>query len=92
MHWAPSRGGQGALLVGDTLRVMPDGRIGFMHSHVNGAPMDEWVLRIGDVLADLPFDTIYGGGWDRDLTSQARVALAESVRRHIDAIGETTEL
>jgi hypothetical protein len=64
-----------------------------MRSHVNAVPLDaESVLRIGDVLADLPFEAIYSGAWDRDLTSQARVALAESVRRHIDAIGETTTL
>ncbi len=90
LHWAQGGGGLGALMAGDTLRIQPDRNIGFMRSHVNGVPLDaDAVLRIGALMAELPFDVMYGGAWDAVLPNGARGVLARSVRRHIEAIGGT---
>jgi len=93
LHWAQGGGGFGALMAGDTLRIHPDGQVGFMRSHANGIPLDtESVLRIGELMADLPFEVMYGSTWDRVIPTNARSVLARSVRRHVDAVGMPTML
>jgi hypothetical protein len=93
LHWAQGAGGQGVLMVGDTLRIYPDRNIGFMRSHANGVPLDpDSVLAIGELLGELPFASMYGSRWDRVIPSQARAVLARSVRRHVDAVATTDSL
>lgn len=93
LHWAPGASGQGVLMVGDTLRIHPDRQVGFMRSHANGIPQDtETVIRIGELMADLPFEVMYGGTWDRVVQHNARSVVARSVRRHVDAVGMPTML
>jgi hypothetical protein len=88
LHWAPGGGGRGALLVGDTLRINPDGYVSFMRSHANGIPLHtETVLHIGELLAELPFNVMYGNTWDRVIPGDAHLMLDRSVRRYIEALG-----
>lgn len=93
LHWAQGGGGLGALMVGEALPITPSHSIGFLRSQVNVIPMDaETVLRIGDTLAELPFDVIYGSTWERVVQPGARATLTRAVRRFVDAVGVSTEL
>jgi hypothetical protein len=87
LHWAPGAGGQGALLTGDTLQVRPDKGLTFMHSYPNLIPLDPGsVRRIADALAEWPFETIYGGWWERVIRTGAKRVMAASVQQYISAV------
>lgn len=92
LHWAQGAGGRGSLLIGSTLAITPDGRVGFVRSAVNHIPLDAaTVLRIADVVTPWPFDTIHGGVWDQSIMSRGADAFAQSVRRHTAALGQVEE-
>lgn len=78
---------KGAILVGDTLQVVPDRRwLGFMRSYPNLIPLGvEEVSAIAARVGGLPFDRIYGGWWDRTVASGAHHALEQSSRRYVAA-------
>ncbi len=66
LHWAQGADGQGALLTGDTLQVRPDKGLTFMHSYPNLIPLDAaTVSKSPTTLEPWPFETIYGGWWER---------------------------
>jgi glyoxylase-like metal-dependent hydrolase (beta-lactamase superfamily II) len=89
LHWAEGADGRGALLVGDTITVVPDIRfVSFMRSYPNLIPLpaDE-VRRIVDRIRPLRFDRIYGGWWDRVTSSGGRGAIERSAERYLRWIG-----
>ena len=88
LHWAAGAGGAGVLLTGDTLQVRPDKKLTFMHSYPNLIPLDGGaVQRIADRLEPWPFETIYGGWWERVIPAHAKTVMAESVAQYLNAIG-----
>ncbi|MCS6759901.1 MAG: hypothetical protein MO852_13895 [Candidatus Devosia euplotis] len=44
------------------------------------------VKRIADRVANLMFDRIYGGWWDKIIASNAKAAVARSAARYIAAL------
>jgi hypothetical protein len=87
LHWASGAEGQGTLLTGDTLQVRPDKGLTFMHSYPNLIPLDAGTVRqIADTLAPWPFETIYGGWWERVIPANAKQVMAASVEQYITAV------
>ena len=87
LHWAQGADGRGALLTGDTLQVRPDKGLTFMHSYPNLIPLDAATVRqIADTLNPWPYETLYGGWWERVVSSGAKQAMAASVDQYIRAV------
>jgi len=85
LHWAGGAEGRGALLVGDTITVVPDVRfVSFMRSYPNLIPLpaDE-IGRIVDRVRPYPFDRVYGGWWDRVMPSGGIAAIERSAERYL---------
>ncbi|GAA2724416.1 hydrolase [Cellulomonas aerilata] len=80
LHVAAAAGGAGALLVGDTVMVLPGHRrVSFMRSYPMLLPVPERYLdRLLAALDPLPFDAIHGGWSGLSIPSGARQALAVS--------------
>src|SRR3989440_9050426 len=85
LRWAAGSEGRGALLVGDTMTVVPDVRyVSFMRSYPNLIPLDATeVRRIVDAIRPYTFDRIYGGWWDRVMPSGGIEAVDRSARRYL---------
>lgn len=87
LHWSHGAEGKGALLTGDTLQVRPDKGLTFMHSYPNLIPLDaRTVRRIAEILAPWPYETIYGGWWERVIPAGAKQVMARSVEQYINAV------
>ncbi|WP_193337677.1 MBL fold metallo-hydrolase [Devosia beringensis] len=88
LEWAAGAEGKGALLVGDTIQVVPAaGWVSFMRSYPNLIPLPAHeVGRIAGRVAGLTFDRIYGGWWDKVIASDAKAAVARSAARYIRAL------
>ena len=86
LHWARRwRAVRASLLTGDTLQVRPDKKLTFMHSYPNLIPLDAGtVQRIADRLEPWPFETIYGGWWERVITG-AKQRDGTSVAQYVSA-------
>lgn len=84
LHWAGGADGKGALFVGDTITVVPDRRfVSFMTSYPNLIPMsDAKVRRIVAAIEPYEFDKIYGGWWQRNVTTDAKNAVIRSAERY----------
>lgn len=91
LHWAAGAGGKGALLSGDLLQVLPDGKhLGFMRSYPNLIPLGAAAVRaIAAIVEPWPFDAIYGAFWNRVIPCCAKPALAASVARHLHWVERT---
>jgi glyoxylase-like metal-dependent hydrolase (beta-lactamase superfamily II) len=89
LHWAPGADGRGALLVGDTITVVPDVRfVSFMRSYPNHIPLPaSEVERIVAAVRPYAFDRIYGGWWDRVVSSDGPRAIDRSAQRYLKWIG-----
>jgi hypothetical protein len=85
LHWAEGAAGQGALLSGDIIQVVPDRRhVSFMRSYPNLIPLSPAaVTRIADAVSPFAFDRIYGAWWDRIVPHDAKAAIARSAARYI---------
>lgn len=85
LHYAKAAGGKGALLSGDLLQVVPDGRhVAFMRSYPNFIPLGEASVRnIAKRLEGWSYDAIYGAWWDRVIATDGERSVADSVDRHI---------
>jgi hypothetical protein len=94
LHWAAGAGGRGALLVGDTITVVPDVRsVSFMRSYPNLIPLPaEEIRRIVAAVRPYPFEIVYGGWWDRVTQSDGKGAIERSARRYLTWIGADVEL
>ena len=77
LHWAGGAEGRGALLVGDSITVVPDRRyVSFMYSYPNLIPASaESVRAIVASVEPYAFDRIYGGWWDRDVPTGGKAAV-----------------
>jgi hypothetical protein len=80
-HWA---GGRGALLSGDILQVLPDRKhLGFMRSYPCLIPLPpSEVRRMAARCEGLAFEAIYGAFEAREITRDAKAALARSAERY----------
>src|SRR5438309_721592 len=94
LHWAAGAEGRGALLVGDTITVVPDVRfVSFMRSYPNHIPLPaELVERIVAAVRPLRFDRIYGGWWDRVVSTDGPAAIERSARRYLPWTGPRDEV
>jgi glyoxylase-like metal-dependent hydrolase (beta-lactamase superfamily II) len=94
LHWAAGAEGRGALLVGDTITVVPDVRaVSFMRSYPNLIPLPaQEIRRIVAAVRPYPFERIYGGWWDRVTRSDGTAALERSARRYLKWIGAEVDL
>jgi glyoxylase-like metal-dependent hydrolase (beta-lactamase superfamily II) len=94
LHWADGAEGRGALLVGDTVTVVPDIRfVSFMRSYPNLIPLPaEEIRRIVERIRPLRFDRIYGGWWDRVTPSGGLGAIERSAARYLRWIGSERRL
>ena len=94
LHWAAAASGNGALLVGDTITVVPDVRaVSFMRSYPNLIPLPaEEIRRIVAAVRPYPFERIYGGWWDRVTRSDGKGAVERSARRYLKWIGAAEHL
>ncbi len=87
LHWADGADGQGVLLSGDVIAVMPDGAASFMFSYPNAIPLPAAsVQAIGDVVAPFRFDRVYGAFWERVIKTNGGAVVAQSVARYLRAI------
>src|SRR5258708_18816753 len=85
LHWAGGMGGQGLLLVGDSLTVVMDRRyLSFMYSYPNLIPLPaDSVRRIAASVRPFAFERIYGA-WDgRRVMSAGKEAVERSAERYI---------
>ena len=89
LHWRDGADGKGALLVGDSITVVPDRRfVSFMTSYPNLIPMSESkVLGILTAVEPYEFDRIYGGWWGRNVMLGAKDAVTRSAERYIQHMG-----
>ena len=88
LHWRTGADGKGALLVGDIAMVTMDRRfVSFMYSYPNYIPLHAAaVRRIGEMVAPLAFDRVYGAWWGRNIASGGKPAFEASVKRYLAAI------
>ena len=93
LHWRDGADGKGALLVGDSITVVPDRRfVSFMTSYPNLIPMSESKVRgILSAVEPYEFDRIYGGWWDRNVMSGAKDAVTRSAERYIQHMARGRE-
>lgn len=93
LHWAGGDGGRGALLSGDIFQVVMDRRwVGFMYSYPNLIPERPSVVeRAVALVHDLPFDSIYGAWWGRNVRGGAKQALARSAERYLTRVARPPE-
>jgi hypothetical protein len=91
LHWADGADGKGALLVGDTITVVPDIRyVSFMRSYPNLIPLpSETVAAMVAAVEPYAFERIYGGWWDRNVLSDGKNAVRKSAARYQRWIGVT---
>jgi glyoxylase-like metal-dependent hydrolase (beta-lactamase superfamily II) len=89
LHWANGADGRGALLVGDTITVVPDVRfVSFMRSYPNHIPLPaDAVRRIVSAVRPYRFDRIYGGWWDRVVEGGGLESIERSALRYLRWIG-----
>ena len=92
-HWPAGASGRGALLSGDVLQVVQDRRyVSFMYSYPNLVPLPARVVsRIAGRVAELRFDRIYGGWWDRVVDHDGQAAVARSAARYVAALGSDAD-
>ncbi len=85
LYWAGGAEGRGALLVGDSITVVPDRRyVSFMYSYPNLIPTSpETVRAIVASVEPYAFDRIYGGWWDRNVLEGGKDAVRTSAERYI---------
>ena len=91
LHWAGGEDGRGALLSGDIFQVVMDRRwVGFMYSYPNLIPERPAVVeRAVALVEDLPFDSIYGAWWGRNVKGGAKEALRRSAERYLGRVDRT---
>src|SRR5918997_998299 len=79
--------GDGALLTGDIIQVIPDRtHVGFMWSYPNLVPLpDAEVQRIAAAVEPFAFEAIYGAWWGRLIPSEAKAVVRRSAARYTRA-------
>jgi hypothetical protein len=92
-HWPAGAAGEGALLAGDVLQVVPDRRfVSFMYSYPNLIPLPAHVVaRMARRVAEFRFDRVYGAWWDRVVQHDGHNAVARSAERYVAALASEAE-
>lgn len=87
LHWAGGSEGQGSLLAGDIVQVVPDRtHVSFMRSYPNLLPLSApAVARIAKALEPYEFETLHGPFFGRSVVN-AKDVLRRSVVRYLAAI------
>ena len=87
LHWAGGSEGQGSLLAGDIVQVIPDRtHVSFMRSYPNLLPLSApAVARIAKALEPWDFETLHGPFFGRTVAN-AKDVLRHSVVRYLGAI------
>ena len=85
LHWAAGADGRGALLSGDIVQVVQDGKtVSFMRSFPNFIPMSApAVERVVKALAPFPFETIHGAFPTRTIWKDGKSVLQKSAERYL---------
>jgi hypothetical protein len=85
LHWAAGADGRGALLVGDTITVVPDVRfVSFMRSYPNLIPLGRTAIkRILETIEPFAFEQVYGAWWKANILADAKAAVARSAERYL---------
>jgi hypothetical protein len=85
LHWAGGEGGNGALLSGDILTVVPDRRwVSFMYSYPNLIPERPGaIMRALGLLEPFPFEVVYGAWWNRVVHADGAAAVRRSAERYL---------
>jgi hypothetical protein len=88
LHWPDGEQGEGALLSGDILQVIPDRRfVGFMYSYPNLIPERPAIVRhAAEILEPYRFEAIYGAWWDAIVRSDGHEVVQRSARRYLDHV------
>jgi len=88
LHWSQGAAGQGVILAGDIIQVVPDTRwVSFMYSYPNQIPLSaKKVQKIVQAVEPYKFDRIYSPWWKRHVLSDAKAAVKRSAERYIKAI------
>jgi glyoxylase-like metal-dependent hydrolase (beta-lactamase superfamily II) len=89
LHWEGGSGGNGALLTGDIIQVVPDRQhVSFMYSYPNHIPLPaseiEQILR---AVEPFQYDRIYGAFWDMVIEQDGMAVVKRSAERYLRAIG-----
>jgi len=89
LHWADGEGGAGALMSGDIVTVVQDRRwVSFMHSYPNLIPERPNVIRRAvSLLAQYPFERVYGAWWRRVVAADGAAAVQRSAQRYLRFAG-----
>jgi hypothetical protein len=90
LHWASGANGQGVLLTGDTILVVPDRRyVSFMYSYPNLIPLPASSIRkIVASVKSFSFDRLYSAWFDKVIFTDAKRAVTLSAERYIRALNE----
>ncbi len=91
LHWAGGAEGQGALLAGDIIQVVPDRKhVSFMYSYPNYIPLPaSTVERIVRAVEPFEYDRVYGAFWDLVIARDGKAVVRKSAERYRRAIGAT---
>jgi hypothetical protein len=83
VHWTAGAGGDGVLLVSDTIHANPDrASVTFLRSYSNRIPLSPAVVeRITRAVTQLPFDRLYDN-FGRTVGSDAASAVRDSAHRY----------
>jgi hypothetical protein len=89
LHWVGGAEGQGALLTGDIIQVVPDRKhVSFMYSYPNYIPLPATAIeRIVNAVEPFEFDRVYGAFWDMVIERDGKAAVKRSAERYLRAIG-----
>jgi hypothetical protein len=89
LHWAGGAAGQGALLTGDVIQVVPDRKnVSFMYSYPNYIPLAASAIeRIVNAVEPFAFDRFYGAFWDMVIERDGKAVVKRSAERYLRAIG-----
>jgi hypothetical protein len=86
LHWRDGEDGRGALLTGDIFTVVPDRRyVSFMYSYPNLVPERPWIVRRAlRRMEPFPFERVYGGWWERIVSTEGVGAVGRSAERYLE--------
>lgn len=89
LHWPGGADGRGALLTGDTIKVVEDRDwVSFMWSYPNLIPLDPDTIRdISRRVERFAFDRIYGGWWGYVVVADGAAAVRRSAERYLARLG-----
>ena len=82
--------GDGALLSGDIIQVIPDrAHVGFMWSYPNLVPLpDAAVQAIAAAVEPFAFEALYGAWWSTVIPAGAKAIVRRSAARYSEALRE----